>query len=74
MVLIIDRYKLNLSAQDFKGIEKLDTFAYRYIGIEAAVKQQQRCMYLVGVEKRTVLCIQIRVGPGITLVGRYGVV
>lgn len=55
VILSVYGYKFYRFAKYFQRIEKLDTFADRYIRIYRTVKQQQWSVDFVGVEQRALL-------------------
>ena len=59
MILAVHTHKLNFLTENTQGVEQLDALAHRHISVGRAVKQQQRSVYLVGVEQRGLSVLQL---------------
>ena len=65
VVFAIDCDELHFLTEYLESIEELNTFADRYVGVVCTVKQKEWCVDLIGIEERTLLCEELRVGPRI---------
>ena len=71
MVLSIYQYHCCFSAEELEGSEHLDAFANRYIGVCCTVEEKKWRVNLVGIEKRTLVHIEMLVSPRIGICHRH---
>lgn len=65
VILTVYRYKLDIASKKAERIENLYALADRHIGVFRAVKQKERGVDLVGIEKRALSGEEFGIAPGI---------
>ncbi len=70
MILSRYRHKSRFASQQLQCRKHLDTLSHRHIHIRITMQEQQRRMYLVRIEQRTLFYKKIRIAPRITV--RHG--
>ena len=67
MVLSFHLYQRNRSTQEFQSRIEGNAIARRHVGVGRPMEKQQRCMDFVGIVERTMIDIQLLVGPRIAV-------
>jgi len=71
VVFAINNNKSSGASQEFESREHLDTLANGHIGICIAMEEEQRGVYLVGIEQRTLVYIKVFTRPRIAVGHRH---